>query len=474
MDENGKGPEQDDVKSFEERGETSGVFSLRRVQEAVEDKRAEVERMVGDALARQALFRKRAEVRNNFRSWAERVPFLAQTFREDFIPPMTAQQVANEERQRVERKAQRIARRDKNDVYMQAVHNYIQTAESPYRDVTQVQLEEKAKYMAGKVGHLFLRGNFVGAVNFFREHVADFPHPHEAEVFRDQIYEQCSILLTWIYNKAEFEVLPEALDAVFQMTKLEREDFPFLRVNEQNDAVKKVFVYKLCVAMSQHPAIYLRMRQTFLELGFIDAAAIDANPQIYEAMMDTLSQQIQQHPELYFRSVSQLNKAGVVNGDELHQSPEMRELIHEGLYKAMKTGPIAYISLRDRMEKCHLIDGKDYDQDESIQVASITHCDEWYGDKSKSYEGFVRFLSEHGISVPQNFIRHRAQQPLAWYRKLWAKFQDKAMGDSHAYLERCLQQSEAYADHFLSEELRQISETLRMFAVQYPMFRNKQ
>ena len=474
MDENGKGPGQDDLKPFEERGETSGVFSLRRVQEAVEDKRAEVEKMVADALIRQDLFRQRAEIRNNFRSWAERVPFLAQTFNQDFIPPMTAQQVANEERQRVERKAERIARKNKNDVYMQAVHKYIQTAESPYRDATQVLLEEKAKYMAGKVRLLFSRGDFAGAVKFFRAHVGDFPYPHEAEVFRDQIYEECCILLTWIYNKADFEVLPEALDAVAQMTKLEREDFPFLRVNEQNNTVKKVFEDKLCAAMRQHPAIYLRMRQTFLELGFIDAVQVDASPLIHEAMMDTLSQQIQQHPELYFRTLSQLNKAGVVDGDALHQSPEIQELIHEALYKAMKTGPIAYILLRDRMEKCHLIDGKDYDQDESIQMASVAHCDEWYGEQSKSYEGFVRFLSEHGISVPQSFVRYRAQQPLAWHKMLWAKFQDKAIGDSYAYLERCLQQSEAYADHFLSEELREISETLRMFAVQYPMFRNKQ
>lgn len=470
MDENDKGPGQDDLKPFDERGETSGVFSLRRVQEAVEDKRAEVEKMVADALVRQALFRQRAEVRNNFRSWTERVPFLAQTFHEDFIPPMTAQQVANEERQRVERKAQRIARKNKNDVYMQAVHNYIQTAESPYRDATQVELEEKAKYMAGKVRLLFSRGDFAGAVHFFRAHVGDFPHPHEAEVFRDQMYEECCILLTSIYNKAEFEVLPEALDAIAQMTKLEREDFPFLGVNEQNNAVKKVFEDRLCVAMGQHPAIYLRMRQTFLDLGFIDAVEVDENPHIRAAMMDLLIGALRKHPKLYYSFLRQLHDAGVVNGEVIHTGAEIQTAIRSALEEAMRVGPISYILLREYMTKSLLIDGTVYNQDEKIQEASVQHFDDWHSDETGSYEGFVLFMRRHGLSVPAAFEKQMKEEK-PWHKRLFSKLKDMFRQVDAEYFEKMMDESRMYDESFLQEERHAIAELLRAFSEKYPMFR---
>lgn len=469
MDENGKGPGNDEQKGIVEWNEISGVFSVNRVRDLVDQQRDELAQDAYKAMAYQELCAHRAEVRNDFRTWAERVPFLASTFGVDPIPAMTPRQIAEEEQHRVDRKAERIARRHKNDMLMQAVHNYVQTAASPLRDSTQIELEEKAKYLAGKLRKLFLRQDFAGAVKFFHEHTEDFPYPHEAEVFADLVYEECRIFLRMISEQALYHLLPDALEAIAQMTKLEREDFYFMRENLQSDEEKKVFEDKLCDAMMQHPAIYIRMRQTFIDLGFIDGPRIDAQPKIQEAIKSMLVKKVDD-PEIYFSYLHQLHRAGVVQGDDIHQSSEIQDALEKALEKAMKVGPVAYILLRNRMSEHLFIDSVGFNYNEKIQEASVEHFENWYGVESESFATFLAFLRRHGVVVPKSF-EEKLGGKTKWYKKLWHKIRDELIDVDGDYFEDFMVQSSGFDEHFLQEERSKIAATLRVFSEKYPMYR---
>lgn len=470
MDENGKGPDNDEQKGIVEWDEISGVFSVNRVHDVVDQRRDEIAQDAYMAVAYQELCGRRAEVRNDFRTWAEQIPFLARTFGKDFIPPMTPQQIAREEQNRVDRKAERIARRHKNDMLMQAVHNYVQTAASPLRDSTQVELEEKAKYLAGKLRRLFLRQDFSGAVEFFHKHKKEFPYPQDAEVFDDLVYEECRIFLRMISEQALYDLLPEALDAIAQMTKLEREDMYFLRENLQSEDEKKVFEDKLCDAMMQHPAIYIRMRQTFIDLGFIDGPRMDSQPKIQAALKAMLVKKVVD-PEIYFSYLHQLHKAGIVQGDDIHQSPEIQDALEEALEKAMKIGPIAYILLRNRMSEHLFIDSVGFNYNEKVQEASVEHFENWYGVESESFAMFLAFLRRHGVAVPQSF-EEKLDGKTKWYKKLWHKIRDELMDLDEDSFEKFMAQSKDFDEHFLQEDRRKIAEGLRNFLEKYPMYRS--
>lgn len=470
MDENGQGPDNDEQKASLEWGETSGVFSVRRVLDVVDQRRDEIARDAYSAVMYQELCGRRARVRNDLRTWAEQVPVLAKAFGKDFIPPMTPQEIANEEQQRIDRKAARIARRHKNDVFMRAVHNYVQTAASPLRDSTQIELEEKAKYLAVKLRGFFSKKDFQGAVHFFHEHVGDFPFPHESEIFADLVYEECRRLLHSLHEKLLYDLLPEALDAVAQMTKLEREDFAFMREGVQIQAEQKVFEDALTRAMSEHPAIYIRMRQTFMDLDFIDGSKMDKNPEIQAAMMQMLAEKIQTNPEIYYSFVSQLHKAGVIDGDALHNSPEMREAIQRALVSAMRNGPIVYILLRDRMAKLDLIDEVGFNLDEDVQDASVEHFKSWYSTEAQSYESFVVFMRRHGLAVPKNLAQHIGGE-ISLFTKFWYKIKECLVSVDTNYFEEFLSQCRDFDEYFFEQDRKRIAELLRDFSEKYRMFR---
>jgi len=470
MDENGQGPDKNEPKAIVEWDEISGIFSVNRVRDVVDQRRDEIAQDAYSAVAYQELCGRRAQTRNDFRTWAEQIPFLARTLKVDSIPAMTPQQIATEEQNRVDRKAERVARRHKGDMLMQAVHNYVQTALAPLRDATQVELEEKAKYLAGKLRRIFLKKDFSGAVKFFQEHKKDFPYPYEAEVFGDLVYEECRIFLRMISEEALHDLLPEALDAVAQMTKLEREDMYFLRENFQGEEEKKVFEDKLCEAMLQHPAIYIRMRQTFMDLGFIDGPRMDAHPKIRAAMMKVLTELVQKYPDLYYSFLRQLHDAGVVLGEDIHQSHEMDEAIEKGLVKAMKVGPIAYILLRDRMNKRLLIDDVEYNFNEKVQEASVQHFDDWYGEKSRSFEPFVQFCRKHGVVVPAAFIE-LLKGEVSWVKKLGRMFKDNLVNVNVQYFEDFLADSSDFDEYFLQQERYRMAEIFKAFLEKYPMYR---
>jgi hypothetical protein len=469
MDENSKGPDDQATDATVEWGEKSGVFSVNRVQDAVSQHRDEMAQNAYMAVAHQELCGRRAEVRNDFRTWVEQVPFLATTFGVDPIPAITPQQIADEEQRRVDRKALRVARRHKNDESLQAVHNYAQRAISPLRDSTQVELEEKAKYLAGKLRRLFLRQDFSGAVKFFHEHKEEFPYPHEAEIFADLVYEECRIFLCLLNHTALYHLLPDALEAVAQMTKLEREDFYFMRENLQGEEEKKVFEDKLCEAMMDHPAIYIRMRQTFMDLGFIDGPRMDSQPKIQRALKAMLVKEVVD-PEIYFSYLHQLHKAGIVGGDDIHQSPEIQDALEKALEKAMKVGPVAYILLRNRMSEHLFIDSVGFNYNEKVQEASVEHFENWYGVESESFATFLTFLRRHGVVVPKSF-EEKLDGKTAWYKKLWHKIRDQLIDLDEDYFEEFMAQCKDFDEHFLQEERRKIAEGLRAFLEKYPMYR---
>lgn len=469
MDENGKGPGNDEQRGVVDWDEISGVFSVNRVRDVVDQRRDEIAQDAYSAVAYQELCGRRAEVRNDFRTLFEQIPFLAKTFKVDFIPPMTPQQIAKEEQNRVDRKAERVARRHKNDMLMQAVHNYVQTAASPLRDSTQVELEEKAKYLAGKLRRLFMRRDFSGAVKFFDEHKEEFPYPHEAEVFADLVYEECRIFLRLINEKALYHLLPEALEAVAQMTKLEREDFYFMRENLQSAEEKKVFEDRLCEAMMDHPAIYIRIRQAFMDLGFIDGPRMDSQPRIQAAIKAMLVKEVVD-PEIYFSYLHQLHKAGIVQGDDIHQSPEIQDALEKALEKAMKVGPVAYILLRNRMSEHLFIDSVGFNYNEKVQEASVEHFENWYGVESESFATFLTFLRRHGVVVPKSF-EEKLDGKTKWYKRLWHKIRDELIDVDGDYFEDFMAQCKGFDEHFLQEERRKIAEGLRNFLGKYPMYR---
>jgi|GEM_PF-4695969 len=477
MDESGNGPKDEDLKPTDDWGNRSGVFNVKKVREVVADRREEADSLLHEVLARQDLYNRRAEIRNDLRSWFERTPFLAKTFKIPYIPKMYPAEIAEEDRMIVERKAVRIARKNKNDLLMRQVHTYVQAAETPLRDSTQVELEEKAKYFGVKLRKLFVRNRFEDAVKFVNEHKKDFPYPHEAEYFTDVVYEECRAFLQWINLRGAYEVLPAALDSIAQMTQLEREDFYYLQVNLQSAEEKQVFVDKLCEAMEQHPAIYLRMRETFMDLGFIDGPEVDKHPAVHAAMISMLREVIKNNPEIYESYLFYLHRAKIVRGEDIHQSEEIQTTIKEALLREMKANVFWYVRMRDRLAKRHMIDREDFNFDPDIQAAALRHFDEWHEKGPKLYQKFKILFNRYGVYEPEEISKKRdleeekEEKEGSLFEKIYRGASEFLFLGAREEFATRFAEGDNNDQHFLKVERVEKLGQLREFVKKYPMFR---
>jgi hypothetical protein len=382
----------------------SGIFSngtdgeINPEEGADEEKSAIRVNYSDEYLYLQRYYKKRAEIRNDCRSWAERSPFLGRIFKTDQINTKTALEIAAEQHAFRERILKVLAREEK-DIHPEKTLAF--AAKNPLEDnADTMKREEFAMYTGEKMRRMILQNNYPKAQLYYHKTLRGLKDEQAAEALRTvgKFVAIDGVRFSLEDDPGNIAKALIHLGTITDLRKADFADFPPELLN--NPKISSAIIRSIAAYLVIHPLDYAGFRDYFAKLGFLDAQKANHSKPVLAAAKVLLGNGMACGMSIFEKLREHVAGMGIMTEQEANVLPGVREAAKNMLIENIKKSPDLYVKIRDQLEELGIINADGADQDLDIQKCLLGHLLCWKDVHPSLYAKFRYHWALKGLVEP--------------------------------------------------------------------------